>query len=248
LADTQTPAVNDVAAEFWAEFSPDGKSLAYQSVNQPDRPFRGSVKTIALSSVDPIVISQEGFAPAWSNNGEWVAYFKRSDAGVSIWRARSSGGDAQKIADGAVTPPGYLATPYLKIGSSHISWAPDDSRIAYAARVDGRSNIWLVNADGSRNSAITSNSEMGDTYCFPMWSPDGRSLVYVSERGRSAGSANGEYRLIYFDLQTAEPHSVFDSPERFRFLGLSDGGKNALIAKRSDPKDSPIVPEATDIY
>jgi serine/threonine protein kinase len=244
----QAPAVNDVAAEFWAEFSPDGKSLAYQSVAQPDRPYRGSVKSVAAGSSDPIVISPEGFSPTWSNDGRWIAYFRRSEAGISIWKARSTGADAQRIADGFISPPGYLATPYLKIGTGHISWSPDNSQIAYLAKQDDRMNIWIAAVDGSRNAAVSANADQKDVLCCPHWMPDGKSIVYASDLPKTEADTPGKSRLTSVDAATSTMKILFETPERFRFLGLAADGKTALLAVRSDARSASMIPDSTDIY
>jgi dipeptidyl aminopeptidase/acylaminoacyl peptidase len=64
-------------------------------------------------------------------------------------------------------------------------YSPDGKRIAFSATTydleKGKSNadIWLVNADGSGLRKIT-ESENSDTH--PRWSPDGKSLLFVSSR------------------------------------------------------------------
>lgn len=237
----QNAAVNDVASEFWAESSPDGKNLAYQSVSKPDRPFRGAVKTVALGDQNPIVISPEGYNPVWSPDGNWVAYFRRSESGVSIWRSRASGGDAQQIADGAIIPPGYLATPYVKIGMNHILWSPDSTRVVYTANIDGRPNIWIASADGSQTSALSTNLEAGSAACCAVWTSDGRSLVFFSEIAKAPSGGEGKYALTRISVENSEQKVLFESPTRFRLLGLYDGGKYALIAERADPKENAAV-------
>lgn len=58
-------------------------------------------------------------------------------------------------------------------------WSPDGSRIAYRARVDGNSDIWVMNADGSDPTRLTDDPAFdGD----PWWSPDGDRIVFTSER------------------------------------------------------------------
>src|SRR5436190_6352433 len=244
----QTAIVSEVAAEFWPDVSRDGKNVIYQSVNQADRPYRGSIIIRAQTgSPASIVASQEGFAPVWSPDGQWAAFFRRSDAGISIWRVRAAGGDAQKVADGPISPPGYLATPYLKIGSGHISWSPDGSQIAYTANVDGRSNIWRVSADGSTNLAVTANAE-ADVVCCPAWAPDGKSIIYVSDVPKAAPDAQGKSRLVRVDLSNSALQTVFESTARFRFLGIDVAGKNAYLAERKDPRLSKTISDVTDIY
>lgn len=67
--------------------------------------------------------------------------------------------------------------------------SPDGKRIAYVRRFADiradrrRSNLWLVNADGTGHRPLTTG-DVSDT--SPRWSPDGSQLAFVSDRdGRS---------------------------------------------------------------
>lgn len=64
-----------------------------------------------------------------------------------------------------------------------VQISPDGSRIAYV-RVShdimtdrARRNLWLVNADGTNNRPLRSESK---SFMSPRWSPDGTRLAYVS--------------------------------------------------------------------
>jgi Tol biopolymer transport system component len=203
---------------------------------------------VTVGSNVPNIVSPEGFAPEWSNDGQWIAFFRRSEAGISIWRARATGSDASKIADGSIIPPGYLATPYLKIGTGHLSWSRDDSQIAYIAKTEDRTNIWIAAADGSRNAAASSSVDPTDNVCCPHWTPDGTSIVYVSELPKTEASEIGKSRLVSIDVSRPTSKIIFESEQRFRFLGFGPDAKTALIAVRSDPRSASMIPDSTDIY
>lgn len=53
------------------------------------------------------------------------------------------------------------------------SWAPDGSRIAYAARKDGNFDIYTVDANGGDRRRITTDPQRDD---YPEWTSDGRIL------------------------------------------------------------------------
>jgi Tol biopolymer transport system component len=70
-------------------------------------------------------------------------------------------------------------------------WAPDGSKIAYASEraLDGSDNrdrqnhnIWVGNADGSNQKALTPLTDGGAESFAPVWSPDGTKIAYVSTR------------------------------------------------------------------
>ncbi|PYS99164.1 MAG: hypothetical protein DMF63_13945 [Acidobacteria bacterium] len=243
----ESPIANEVANEFWAAFSPEGKSLVYQSVTQTERPFGGSINVRSVGEGNaPLVVSSEGFSPVWSPSGQWIAYFRRSETGMALWRVRPTGDDPLKIADGDVSAPGYTPTPYLKIGTSHISWSPDSTSVAYAERTDGIFNIWLAAFDGSRSTVLTSNTDKNEKYCCPVWTSDGKSIVFVS--WNDTDPKKPAYRLWLYDLASSQHRFLFESADRFRLLGLGNGAGDAVIARRRDPADLSMTPESTDIF
>ncbi len=236
---------NDVAGEYWPDVSPDGKSVAYQSATQPDRPYRSSIFVKSqTASAAPVLVTSDGFSPAWSNDGQWIAFFRRSGSGMSIWKVRPTGAEAVSLADGAITAPSYLGTPYLKIGAKHISWSPDSTTVAYSAQADGISNIWLVSADGTEKRQLSANTDPREFYCCTAWTSDGAHVAYVSE----TNSVPRSYRLWYAAAAGDDAKVIFSSNDRFRFLGFANGDREAIIAQNADPKDVSATPAAINLY
>jgi hypothetical protein len=65
---------------------------------------------------------------------------------------------------------------------SHSSLSPDGMRMAFASNTTGNSDIWVQNVDGSDLRQLT-DDEAADAW--PVWSPDGRSIVFASMHGNS---------------------------------------------------------------
>ena len=219
---------NEVASEYWPDISSES-NVAFQSVTQAERPTSGSV-IVKHPDGDAFVLAKNGFAPVWSPNGQWIAYFVRSDAGIEIWRSSPTGNDTVKLADDNAWPPGYSTSPYLKVGTNHLSWSPDSSQIAFESRRGGASNIWLVGVDGANLTQVTSNDDKRDSYCCPQWTPDARSAIV------SAAGPTGS-RIAVYEFGSPEPRRIFESKERIRVLGLSEDGKAVILAKRRDSAD-----------
>ncbi|MFN6962379.1 MAG: protein kinase domain-containing protein [Pyrinomonadaceae bacterium] len=252
-ADGRTkPVANDVPAEYWPDVSPDGRGVAFQSVRQAERAFGGAINVVSRDAGGGAgtMIAPQGFSPVWSNDGKWIAFFKRTDNGVGILRVSPTGEDLVKLAGDAVTGPGYTSAPYLKIGINHISWSPDSSSLAFAGSTsDGASNIWIVPADGGDARALTHNEDRSESYFFPTWSPDGRSVAFVSESPRSPRQSERKFRLWIVDANGGGPARViFESPQRFRFLGFERAGGSVLFAQNSDPRDMSPTPAKSVIY
>jgi eukaryotic-like serine/threonine-protein kinase len=63
-------------------------------------------------------------------------------------------------------------------GQSGLTWAPD-GRIVYRSSSGGKSDIWIMDADGRNRRQLTQDGSNG----VPTVSPDGRFIVYSSQRG-----------------------------------------------------------------
>jgi TolB protein len=63
---------------------------------------------------------------------------------------------------------------------AHSSLSPDTSRVAFVSTATGNSDVWVQNVDGTDLRQLT-NDVHADSW--PVWSPDGRWLVFTSLRG-----------------------------------------------------------------
>src|SRR5262245_61998638 len=93
-----------------------------------------------------------------------------------------------------------------------VQISPDGSRIVYV-RVShdimtdrARRNLWLVNADGSNNRPLRSESK---SFASPRWSPDGTRLAYVS-----AAEGSPQLYVRWMDSgQTALLTNLVEAPD-----------------------------------
>ena len=63
------------------------------------------------------------------------------------------------------------------------SWSPDGNRIAFTSNRDGNDEIYVMRADGTAQTRLTTNPATDRT---PTWSPGGRDLAFTSERDGNA--------------------------------------------------------------
>jgi len=57
-------------------------------------------------------------------------------------------------------------------------WSPDGKHIAYAEDVNGRLDVFVMNADGSSQASLLNGSLIDAS--IPSWTPDGRKLLFVA--------------------------------------------------------------------
>jgi Tol biopolymer transport system component len=124
-------------------------------------------------------------SPSWSPDGETIAFaVEKPAAQQGIWLLRRDGGERRQLTTGA---------------DDHPSWSPDGSTIAFSRA----GAIWVVAASGGNPTQLTFpgvDSE-GQPYvdAEPAWSPGGSRILFVSDRGDPAESAD------QLDLWTIQP-------------------------------------------
>lgn len=115
--------------------------------------------------------------PAWSPDGSKIAFASDRVLGngqTDIYVMDADGTDVMRLTTEATGP----AHP---VGSRLPAWSPDGTRIAFVSdRADPRGDVWVMNADGSRQVDLTPSAG-ADSY--PAWSPDGTRIAFVSDRG-----------------------------------------------------------------
>lgn len=157
--DTRTKAVQrlttNAAGDLSPSWSPSGREIAFTS-------DRGGGPQIFLMSADGSNVRRLTFdgdynaAPAWSPRGNWIAYVCRTPK------------KEYKLC--VITPDGQKhlqLTTGLGVDDSP-SWSPDGRHLVFSSTVDGKSQIYMMNADGKDLERITFT---GTHNSAPSWSP-----------------------------------------------------------------------------
>ena len=243
----ESVVANAVASEFWPDVSKDA-SIAYEIVSHVERPDAGSINAIIPPSDPPTVraVSPDGLVPSWSNSGEWIAFFRKGDKRLEVWKSRPDGIDLSRVSTTEAVYPPYSMSPYLLDTTSPLSWSPNDSRLAFAARQDGGVKVWVANTDGSLPGRQLSNFE--GLQLNPIWTPDGGSIVFLSLTGSSPSAPERVYRIVKTDLRSGDTQVIFEAREPLRLLGYSKDGASLLFAKRANNTDHSPIGDAVGIY
>ena len=171
-------------------YSPDGKFLAFSSA----RTGNGDIYLLTLETGDLKRLTYDDgndVLSAWSRDGK-LLYFQATSRDISgmndIFRVSITGG----------TPMPVTADRYANEFFGAPS--PDGTTLAFSARGiadrqwwrKGRSHldeseIWLLRETGKKESANKYErlTEGGAKVLWPMWSTDGETLYYVSDRNGS---------------------------------------------------------------
>jgi TolB protein len=150
--------------------------------------------------------------PAWSPDGQWIAYNSNVNDSVRTWVMHPDGTEKR-----AISPPGIPTITASWLPDNRILHAradgifvmgldgtggvrlttgtedccpvasPDGRRIAFQRRINNElPQVWLIDIDGASARQMTTH---GGTN--PSWSPDGTRIVYTRENWRSNDPGNG---------------------------------------------------------
>jgi TolB protein len=146
----------------WPDWSPDGARVAMFGVigiNTSNWGAYGVLFDLDSGAVEPLSVSEFSH-PAWSPDGSRIAYDDNTDIFVINVE------DALQGADGS----GQTRLTDNQTDSGGATWSPDGARLAFWSYRDGQTAIWVMNADGSGLSRLTSpDGKAADTE--PDWQP-----------------------------------------------------------------------------
>jgi sugar lactone lactonase YvrE len=202
--------------------------------------YGNTSSTIAVINEDgsgQTKLTSEGFNdryPAWSPDGSQIVFQSNRYAGrYNILRMNADGTGLVPLTDFA-----------LPNSSTDPSWSPDGTKILFVSDRGGarRSEIWVMNADGTNPIRLTTNVQIGSDgsgpfYAFdlePAWSPDGSKIVFRSFRNTVSTSelysinADGS-NLVRLTNNTAEDKEPAWSPDGQHIAFWSRGGGRAGI-------------------
>lgn len=144
-------------------WSPDGRSILFARSN--------SLWLVDVGGGEPREIVRDAYNPNWSRDGRDIVFERRFE----IWTARADGSQQTEVAG---APRRELA-----LSPRWPALSPDGRRIVYFdSDSTPMGDLWLIARAGGIPERLTSAPALGSA---PVWSADGRRIVYSSQRGGS---------------------------------------------------------------
>ncbi len=161
----------DVRFIRWASASPDGKQLAFQALGRiylMDLP-NGTPRRLTSSGFEPLE-----FQPAWSPDGQWIAFTTVNDNNRgALWRIAASGGAPTQLS----ADLGEYLNP---------TWTPD-----------GREIIVARGGGATARASSLVRSPHFDLVRLPAQGGAETDIMVVPERGQLRPSVGNDGRLYY---------------------------------------------------
>jgi Tol biopolymer transport system component len=206
------------------EFSRDGRQLTYAQ-----QTFGAKIKMVRFDPMGETILSEpadavpsmkEAFRPSLSPDGSWVA-FNTAGKREDLFIAGTEGGTVRQLTDDGAKNRGPR-------------FSPDGKRIAFFSKRSGSPEIWTIGIDGSNVQQVTSLN--GPNIAWPVWSPNGKSLIYTV-------FGSGSF-LIQLGLVPRQQPSALTPPDGSQFYAWSwspDGAQIAGFQPRPDGSSSGII-------
>jgi TolB protein len=172
-----------------AAWMPDSRSLVYSMAGSLWRQDVESERAQELTAGPGY-----DYQPDCSSDGRWVVYVKYDKDAMELWALNLESGQAQQLTSG---------------GAVNVDprFSPDGKRIAFVSTsYNGRFHIFagdFSNGELTNVQRLTGETRSDlprfyysafDHEISPAWSPDGRELIYVSNRGHIYGTG-GFWRM-----------------------------------------------------
>ena len=202
------------ADDLSSSFSIDGDHIVFER----RRDGRGALMMMSVAGGEPEVLLEDKYdntMPSFRPDGRHILFLSDRGGIASLWEFNLDTGDTRqlwfesfRIIDFAVSPANRIlyvpfwhdtflfavdiATGERRQLTSHTKdnngarFSPDGQTIAYHSTREGNCEIFLHHLDGSPETRITDDPGWD---LYPDWSPDGRQLIFNSNRG------GGRYRI-----------------------------------------------------
>lgn len=114
---------------------------------------------------------------------------------------------------------------------TNASYSPSGQQIVYEKNIGRSTHICIANSNGQNETILTYNNESTENR-IPVWTPDGKSIVYYSERG-------GTNDIFIVDIESGIKKNLTDNKDGNDFApSISPNGKQiAFFSDRNGHLD-----------
>lgn len=210
-------------------WSPDGKKIAFVSI-------RNGVSHIFVMNADGTSAQQltngpgENIHPMWSPDGSKILFntthFAEAEraADKRPKTDRVIGENADDFMDLATVRPDGAGLERVTRGGgyTYASFSPDGKSILHRRQRGEKSQIFLMNADGTDDHNLSGTAELDG---WPAWSPDGKRIVF------SRHVANG-FQIFVMNSDGSGTRQLTDAAGEFVNPRWSPDGARILCGRR----------------
>jgi len=154
------------------DWSPDSKKIVYKH-------GRNELRIVSVESGESKILWSTGdpknivYVPEWSRDGRNILFvIANAEEGIGKMAVIPSSGGETRI----VITKGYDE------GDNYAQFSPDGESIVSQTMKDGNWDIYINTIDGKQEIRLTEHPAMDSQ---PFWSPDGKFIVFMSDREKT---------------------------------------------------------------
>ncbi len=219
-----------IESEFWTEASPDGKFILYQTNASPRlTPYLPESSIVVKSLANQLTaLSLKGYNPRWLPDSRRLAFLRwhESEQKYQLWLVNTVNGQENQLTTGGIAPPSISLMPINRGEINNFNWSPDASRFVYADSAKPK-NILTGSVESSEIFNLTNNANLKMSYFSPLWSPDGKHIVFVS-REIPADETQKPMWGVWL-IEQGNQRQIFSVTASLRLLGWSASGGEVFL-------------------
>jgi hypothetical protein len=176
-------------------FSPDGRTLAYTALRKgKDVLFLLDVKSRdVIRRLDTGLTQMIG--PSWSPDGRRIVFSGSRGGFSNLFMIDADGRNLRQLTTG----------PYAGLMPA---WSPDGRKIAFVSDRGPNTDVsllkfgkWQINIFDLQSATVETLPNQGGKNLNPAWSPDGKSLAFISDR-------TGIAQIFLYDFDTKQHYQL----------------------------------------
>jgi Tol biopolymer transport system component/DNA-binding winged helix-turn-helix (wHTH) protein len=229
--------------EIQATLSPDGNQVAFARRVEPGAAWDIYVRPIASDTLLRVTADDgNNLRPAWSPDGQWLAYLHVVNEQCDVRLVSPFGGPARTLA------------PCDATLDEDLAWTADSSGLVFRAR-NGRGLSRLTLASGAmepltdppegEHDALPAYSPDGTTLAFGRWFNFGVADVYVAKAGAPARRLTFDNLKLHGLVWDSDGRHLLYSSNRGGTFGLwridIDGREPERVAVPARTVDAPVL-------
>ena len=190
---------------FRPRWSPDGESILFMR--------QGNIWSIQVDGSAAEEIIRDASNPNWSRDGKRIVFERRYE----VWVANADGGQQSRVTG--------VPRKELPLAPRWPAFSPDGTEIVFLdAGSTPFADLWRVSVKGGAPVQLTFNPRPASA---PVWSPDGKSIIYSSQRA-------GSQTLWQVNIDDGTSHPLLTGSGDDDFPDISSDGTRLVYSNRRE--------------